>query len=70
FCEHRAKKSRESWPVTAGDILASDVILPPTHTSDDRADATTTIRYRYRVGSMSFENDAVNSGNRIPMVRA
>jgi uncharacterized protein DUF3592 len=50
------------WSRVDGIIIASEIDLPPSHTSDDETDTTPIIRYRYRIGGKDLEGDRVRIG--------
>lgn len=55
-------RAAKGWRRVEGEIIASGVDLPPTHTSDDATDARAVIRYRYRVGGAIHEGDRIGFG--------
>jgi Protein of unknown function (DUF3592) len=59
----------KSWIKTDGEIIASAVKLPLSHTSDDQDDADAVIRYRYRVGGQNYESDSIKIGGQTSMAR-
>ncbi|HEY2137953.1 MAG TPA: DUF3592 domain-containing protein [Xanthobacteraceae bacterium] len=58
----RRLSASRNWPVVPGEVVASEVDVPPVHDSDDTADCSPRIRYRYRVGDQDFESDCVKPG--------
>jgi len=54
------------WNKIEGVIIVSEVEQPPSHASDDLTDATSVIRYRYRVDGRDFEGDRIRVGG-VPM---
>jgi hypothetical protein len=65
------KKARggKSWPVAPGEIIASQVEQPRTHRSDEEADCTFTVRYRYRAGGKDYESHRVRFGGQAHTTR-
>lgn len=55
-------QAAKSWDKVEGVITVSKVDQPPAHVSDDLADATPVIRYRYHAGGQDTENDQVRIG--------
>lgn len=64
------RNSSANWMKTTGDILVSKVELPQTHTSDDQPDARAVVRYRYGVGTETYESENVSFGGQVPILRA
>lgn len=62
-------RAAKGWRRVEGEIIASGVDLPPTHTSDDATDARAVIRYRYRVGGAVHEGDRIGFGGATPTTR-
>lgn len=55
---HQVAKGKK-WARTTGEIIASQVDVPQTHTSDDETDCTPRVRYRYTVDGKSYESDRI-----------
>lgn len=55
-------RAAQGWSRVEGEIIASGVDLPPTHTSDDATDAAAVIRYRYHAGGTLHEGDRIGFG--------
>jgi hypothetical protein len=55
-------RAAKGWSRVEGEIIASGVDLPPTHTSDDATDAAAVVRYRYHAGGAVHENDRIGFG--------
>jgi hypothetical protein len=64
-----ALEASKAWISTTGEIIASEVKLPQSHVSDDQDDAVAVLRYRYSVGSQSYESDRIKIGGQTSMTR-
>lgn len=58
-----------AWASVPGEILASGVNVPASHTSDDKADCTATVRYRYTVAGEVHESERIRFGGRTNTTR-
>src|SRR5215469_7190999 len=57
------------WPVVLGEILVSQVEIAGTHASDEDSDCTANIRYRYKVGTKSYEGHRIRFGGQAHSTR-
>jgi hypothetical protein len=58
----RDNSSSAGWPSVKGEIIASDVKVPQTHRSDDRADCSVKLAYRYNIANKEYRGSHVHSG--------
>jgi hypothetical protein len=56
----RQDSAAAQWLIVPGAIIACAVTAPRVHTSDDEADCSVNVRYRYRVGSKDYEGSHIH----------
>src|ERR1700693_2929812 len=63
-------QAAKNWDVVEGVIAVSKVEQPSEHVSDDLNDASSIVRYRYRVGGQDLESDRIAIGGQPVTTRA
>jgi hypothetical protein len=62
WSQRKKTRAGQTWPVTPGEIIASEIIESPIHRSDDASDCTVKLRYRYKVGTEEYQGDRLHFG--------